>query len=441
MIEVFDTARWLGLSADTVVEARLLAAAGTAILIAWGLGYALARFVAPRVQNRMGSRFTFIPGGIGLRAGHSIGATFALIVLAAAGDVAAPDPFGILTLAVATGLTAAYLVFQLCRTAQVGIPLASLLVVATLVAVVAAKLGGLRPLLDVLDGIKLDVGKYSLSLLGALNGLLVVGSLFALTRFLMRVSTHWIDGAQHLDGSQRVLFQKLSGLSIVAAAIFVGIDLLGIDLTALAVFSGALGLAVGFGMQKTFGNLLAGLILLMDRSIKPGDVIVIGDTFGWVNKIGVRAVSVLTRDGKEFLIPNEKLMTEQVENWSYSSRNVRIHIAVGVSYKADIRKAQELMLQAAKETPRVLADPPPNVWLTGYGDSSVDHDILIWIADAEEGTGNVRSAILNRLWDLFKAEGIEIPYPQRDVHLHTTAPESDKAATPSRRRKPPPFHP
>lgn len=424
----FDTARWLGLSADTVVEARLLAAAGIVIVIAWGVGYALARFAAPRIQGRMGSRFAFVPGGIGARAGYSLGAAVALVILLAAGNIAAPDPLGILSLAVATGLTAAYLVFQLCRTAQVGVPIASLLVMATLVAVVAAKLGGLRPLLDALDGARLDVGKYSLSLLGVLNGLLVIGSLLALTRFLTRVSTHWIDGAGHLDGSQRVLFQKLSALGIVAVAIFVGIDLLGIDLTALAVFSGALGLAIGFGMQKTFGNLLAGLILLMDRSIKPGDVIVIGDTFGWVNRIGVRAVSVLTRDGKEFLIPNEKLMTEQVENWSYSSRNVRVHIPVGVSYKSDIRKAQELMLQAAKETPRVLADPAPNVWLRGYGDNSVDHDILIWIADAEEGTGNVRSAILNRLWDLFKAEGIEIPFPQRDVHIHTVPPEPGKGA-------------
>lgn len=426
MGRTFDIAQFLGLPADAVLEARMLPVA--AVIIAWGLGYVLARFSAPYIQKRAGSRFTFIPGGIGLRAAHSLGAILALLLLFIAGNVAEPDPFSTLVLASAMGITSAYLVFQLCRTAQVGVLIAALLVTATLVAVVAAKLGGLQPLIDVLGTAKLDIGKYSLSLLGVLNGLIILGTLFALIRFLMRVSTHWIDGAHHLDGSQRVLFQKVSGLGILAVGVFVGIDLLGIDLTALKVFSGALGLAIGFGMQKTFGNLLAGLILLMDRSIKPGDVIVIGDTFGWVNKIGVRAVSVLTRDGKEFLIPNEKLMTEQVENWSYSSRNVRVHIPVGVSYKSDIRRAQELMLRAASETPRVLSDPPPNVWLKGYGDSAVDHEILIWISDAEEGTGNVRSAILNRLWDLFQSEGIEIPFPQRDVHVHMVAPPPEKQA-------------
>ena len=233
----------------------------------------------------------------------------------------------------------------------------------------------------------------------------------------MRSRSRQIGSSSRLDLSQRVLFQKITGIAVVAVAFFLGIELLGIDLTALAVFSGAFGLAIGFGMQKTFGNLLSGLILLVDRSIKPGDVIVVDDTFGWVNKIGVRAVSIITRDGIEYLIPNEILMTEQVENWSYSSRNVRIHHPVGVSYNCDIHKAQELMLQAAKEIPRVLDDPPPNVWLKEYGDSPVDHDILCWIKDAEEGVGNVKSAVLNRLWDLFKENDIEIPFPQQDIHL------------------------
>jgi hypothetical protein len=132
------------------------------------------------------------------------------------------------------------------------------------------------------------------------------------------------------------------------AAFFIGIDIVGIDLTALAVFSGAFGLAVGFGLQKTFGNLIAGIILLMDRSIKPGDVIVVGDSFGHVTKIGVRAVSIVTRDGKEHLIPNENLMTQEVENWSYSSRDVRVHIPVGVAYDCDLPLAQKLMIEAAK---------------------------------------------------------------------------------------------
>jgi small-conductance mechanosensitive channel len=155
----------------------------------------------------------------------------------------------------------------------------------------------------------------------------------------------------------------------------------------------------------------------MDRSIKPGDVIVVGEAVGHVNKIGVRAVSIVTRDGKEHLIPNENLMTQEVENWSYSSPNVRVHIPVGVSYGSDLALAQKLMIEAAVEPERVLKAPSPTVWLRAFGESSVDHEILVWIKDPESGVGNVQSQILNRLWVLFKENGIELPFPQRDIRI------------------------
>ena len=169
--------------------------------------------------------------------------------------------------------------------------------------------------------------------------------------------------------------------------------------------------------RKEHGNLIAGLILLMDRSVKPGDVIAVGDAVGAISKIGIRAVSVVTRDGKEFLIPNETLMTETVENWSYSSKNVRMQVPVGVSYEADMKLAEELMLEAAKSCDRVLSAPPPTVWMSEYGDSSVNFVIHCWIQDPEDGVGNVRSAVLKRLWWLFKEHDIEIPFPQRDLNL------------------------
>ena len=220
-----------------------------------------------------------------------------------------------------------------------------------------------------------------------------------------------------LDPTQRLLAQKLAGIAIIATAFFVGIDLVGIDLTALAVFGGALGLAVGFGLQKTVGNLFAGIILLMDRSIKPGDVISVGESFGSVNKIGVRAVSIVTRDGKEYLIPNELLMTQEVVNWSYSSRDVRISIPVGIAYDCDVERAQALMVEAARTSARVLDSPPPAVWTTAFGDNAIEHEIRVWIRDPEAGLGSVRSEIFNRLWRLFKENGIGIPFPQRDLHL------------------------
>jgi small-conductance mechanosensitive channel len=244
-----------------------------------------------------------------------------------------------------------------------------------------------------------------------------LAALYLVVRLLNRFIGHSIARAGGLDPTQRLLTQKLVAIVLIALSVFVAIDLVGIDLTALAVFSGALGLAIGFGLQKTIGNLFAGIILLMDRSIKPGDVISVGESFGSVSKIGVRAVSIVTRDGKEYLIPNEILMTEEVVNWSYSTRDVRISIPVGISYDSDVRLAQKLMIEAATASPRVLKTPKPVVWMTGFGDSAIDHEIRIWIRDPEAGLGSVRSEILDRVWELFRSNGVQIPYPQRDVHV------------------------
>ena len=277
-------------------------------------------------------------------------------------------------------------------------------------------------IVESLDAIGFQVGDTHYSLWSALLVLLVLIGVFLFARIGSRLAHKGIMRATKLNPSQSLLAEKLVTLAVWAVAILIGIDLLGIDLTALAFFGGAFGLAIGFGLQKTFGNLIAGIILLMDKSIKPGDVIAVSDqagnsTFGQIQKIGVRAVSLTTRDQKEYLIPNENLMVNQVENWSYSSRNVRMQVPVGVSYSCDIKQAEKLMLEAAKSSSRVLATPPPVVWLDGYGDSSVDFIIHCWIQDPEDGVGNVKSEVLKKLWDLFQEEGIEIPFPQRDINL------------------------
>ncbi|WP_176592065.1 mechanosensitive ion channel family protein [Sphingobium sp. EM0848] len=292
------------------------------------------------------------------------------------------------------------------------VPLALLL----FVTILSSSSGGFVPVADMLNGVGINLGKRRITLLDLISMAATCVTLFALVRLANRMIGRSITHAHGLDATQKLLVQKLAAIAVIVIAFFVGVDLLAIDLTAFTVFSGALGLAVGFGLQKTFGNLIAGLILLMDRSIKPGDVIVVGDSFGWVNKIGVRAVSVITRDGKEHLIPNENLMTQEVENWSYSDRNVRVRIPVGVSFDSDLKLAQELMLRAAQESPRVLRNPKPNVWLTAFGENRVEHDILVWISDPEGGVGNVKSDVLNRLWLLFREHGITIPYPQRVIH-------------------------
>jgi small-conductance mechanosensitive channel len=300
---------------------------------------------------------------------------------------------------------------------------------------------GLIEVAKSLDSLALSVGSHRISAYDLLSWVVVCAALYLVTRIVLRLASRLIRRNNQLDASQKVLVEKIADLAILAVAILFGIDLLGIDLTTLRLFSGALGLAIGFGLQKTLGNLIAGLILLMDHSVKPGDVIVVGDTFGTINKIGVRAVSVITRDGKEHLIPNEVLMTQAVENWSYSSRDVRVRIPVGVSYNCDLALAQRLMLAAASASPRVLAEPPPTVWLKAFGESSVEHDILVWITDPEMGVGNVQSEILNVLWVSFKENNIEIPFAQRDIHIRTM-PNSIAEADPSlpQRAKKGPLH-
>lgn len=344
------------------------------------------------------------------------------LLLLIVGNSVALSPLALMMLASALGVTISILVYRVVKACALGKPTALIVAIVALVATTAATLGGMQPLISGLDGIGFSVGAHRFSLLAVMNSIIIIAVLYVVAKAAHHILTHVIGRASGLDISQRVLVQKLGGIGVIVVAVLLGIDLLGIDLTALTVFSGAAGLAIGFGLQKTFGNLIAGLILLMDRSVKPGDVIVVGDTFGAVGKIGVRAVSVVTRDGKEHLIPNEQLMTEAVENWSYSNRNVRIHVPIGVAYGCDLALAQQLMVEAATKAARVLQDPAPSVWLKGFGDSSVDHDILAWIADPELGVGNVRSDILNRIWRLFAENGIEIPFPQRDIHIKSGAP-------------------
>ncbi|RPF72079.1 mechanosensitive ion channel family protein [Aurantiacibacter spongiae] len=285
---------------------------------------------------------------------------------------------------------------------------------------------GFADFVEKLDRIGFSIADTRFSLWTVLVVIMVVLGVILIARIGTALARRALRKFTKLNSTQRLLGEKLVTILIWAAAILLGLDLLEIDLTALTVFSGAFGLAIGFGLQKTFGNLIAGIILLMDRSIKPGDVINIADqagneTFGQIRKIGIRAVSITTRDEREYLIPNENLMVNQVENWSYSSKKVRMQVNVGVSYGCDMKIAQELMLKAAADCDRVLKNPPPTVWMSEYGDSSVNFTIHCWIDDPEMGVGNVRSAVLNRLWNLFQESDIEIPFPQRDLNLRDNA--------------------
>ncbi|MBN67456.1 MAG: hypothetical protein CMM94_07835, partial [Rickettsiales bacterium] len=282
--------------------------------------------------------------------------------------------------------------------------------------------GWLNAVTDQLDAFGFQLGENRLSLLTLIKGVFAFAILLWGAMVLSRITDKQLRNLNNLTPSLQVLISKIVRILIIVIVTIIGLNTVGIDLTSLAVFSGAVGVGLGFGLQKVISNFISGIILLMDRSIKPGDVIAIDQTYGWVNKLSARHASVITRDGKEHLIPNELLITERVENWSYSDRNIRLKIPVGISYNCEPRLALKLMLEAADETPRILKFPKPNALMIGFGDSSVDLELRAWIDDPANGIRNISSDLLLNIWDKFHEHGIEIPFPQRDVNWKNEEP-------------------
>jgi small-conductance mechanosensitive channel len=247
--------------------------------------------------------------------------------------------------------------------------------------------------------------------------LVALWAAIAFSNFLARQVQEWPG----LTPSIRPLIGTLIRITVLTVAIVVVLGSVGIDLSVLAVFTGAIGVGIGFGLQKIVANLVSGIILLADKSIKPGDVITVGETFGWVDTMGARYTSVVSRDGREFLIPNEDFVTQRVVNWSYSNNRVRLDVNFGVSYDSDPHQVQKLAIEAARSFGRVLRVPEPVCHLTGFGESSLDFILRFWIDDPVDGITNVRGVIMMALWDTFKREGIQIPYPVRDLRFGSEA--------------------
>ncbi len=284
-------------------------------------------------------------------------------------------------------------------------------------------LGWLQPTISMLDAISVNLGDMRLSLLLVIKGILISGLLIWGAGLLADRVEKIIGAVKDFTPSQKVLFFKVIRIMLFTVAVLLSMKSVGIDLTALAVFTGAVGIGIGFGLQKVFSNIISGFILLLDKSIKPGDVIAVENTYGWVNFLGTRHVSILTRDGKEHLIPNEKFITEPVENWSYSDNKLRLHIPIGVSYNSDIHLVKRILLEVVDALPRILKNPAPTCPITGFGDNSVNFEIRIWIEDPANGITNVSSLVYEGVWDAFKKHNIEIPFPQRDVHIRNVPKE------------------
>lgn len=280
-------------------------------------------------------------------------------------------------------------------------------------------LGWLPAVLDALDGMALQVGNNRVSVLAAGKLILAVALLWVLALWLARIIENRISRTEYVNASMRVALVKLSKFVLLVLAFLLALNAVGIDLTALAVFGGAVGVGLGFGLQRIASNFISGFIVLFDRSIRPGDVITIGDKFGWVQELHARYVVVKDRDGVERLIPNETLITNEVINWSYTDRNVRLKIPVSISYDNDPEQALALLMEAAKANPRVLADPAPATRLMNFGDNGIELELRVWIQDPEAGLAIVRSDINLAIWRAFKSANITIPYPQRDLHIRS----------------------
>jgi small-conductance mechanosensitive channel len=277
--------------------------------------------------------------------------------------------------------------------------------------------GWLMPLSKALQSIDLPLGDIHINLWSIISGATALFVLLWIVNLANRFIETAIQSQNDIPPAIKVLISKTSRIFLFSFAIIAALSIGGVPLKGLTVFSGALGLGLGFGLQKIIANLISGLIILLDKSIKPGDVIEIEGTFGWINSIQTRYVSVLTRDRKEYLIPNEDFVTHKVINWSHSDRTIRIKADVGVSYDTDIPVAIKLCKEAISTIPRILNEPAPVCLLKEFGDSSVNLQIRFWINDAPNGVSNIRSEVLLAIWQTFRDNDIQIPFPQRDLHI------------------------
>ncbi|WP_434515578.1 mechanosensitive ion channel family protein [Dechloromonas sp. ARDL1] len=271
--------------------------------------------------------------------------------------------------------------------------------------------------IEAMESVQFHVGKQQIDLWTVLRGIATV--------FLTVVFALWIAGLveaklmriQSLDVNLRIVGVRVAKAVLTVVAILTSLALVGIDMTALSVFTGALGVGLGFGLQKIASNYVSGFIILLDRSIRIGNIVQVGSDSGEVTQITTRYTVLKHPGGTEFIVPNETLIGSIVQNQTYSNTCIRLVSSVGVAYDSDLDLACRLMVDAAQNHPRALSDPPPKVFLTQFADSAINLEVGFWINDPEEGKGNIVSDVNFAIWRAFKENGIGIPFPQRDIRI------------------------
>ena len=277
-------------------------------------------------------------------------------------------------------------------------------------------LGQLDPTIDALDSVSVVLGGLRLTPLL----LIKLGVLLAVALWLSNIASNFAESritrSGDLTPSIQVLLVKMIRLALMIFAVAVVMSAVGINLSALAIFSGAAGVGIGFGLQKIVANFISGIILLADKSVKPGDLVTIGDSSGRISAMKTRYISVAAGDGREFLIPNEDLVTQKVTNWTYTDKNTLVKVNFGTNYDADPRLVCKLAIDIAAAAPRAIKGKPPNCILTEFAEAGMKFSLTFWIADPD-GMDNVKSEVMLSLWDAFKREGIRVPYPVREIRV------------------------
>ena len=417
------TTDWLGAAWQSLKSKWTLYQLG-AILGCGLLAYALTRFVARRINAiPQGTRFERLVDWrrpILERVAPILFLVFVWVTLALFREATWPSRSYLILLV--AKLTTAWIVIN-ALALVVRNPFAYRLISIGAWTVAALAITGfLAPILARMATTGFSVGEARVSLLAIVQALILLAAFVWLAGLASRLLERALKASGSLSPSLRVLILKLARIALFAIAAVFALTAVGVDLTAFAVFSGAIGLGIGFGLQKAVSNFVSGITVLLDKSIKPGDVISLGSTFGWITSLNGRYVSVVTRDGREHLIPNEDLVTREVVNWSYSDDKVRVEVKFGTSYESDPHEVKRVVEAKLKVIKRVLNQPAPLVHFAGMGDSSLDFICRFWIRDPVGGLLNVRSAVNFAIWDALKEEGIEIPFPQRDLHVKGPVP-------------------
>jgi len=277
--------------------------------------------------------------------------------------------------------------------------------------------GYLPTVMNTMDSLGFQIGKQRVSLLLILSGIFSFLFTMLLAMWIANALEHRIMVKEKLDMNLRVVLSKLIRACLFVSGILIALPLAGIDITVLSVFSGALGVGIGFGLQKIASNYISGFIILLDRAIHPGDMLTVDNCYGKVSQLTTRYLVLQNGDGTESIIPNETLISSPVINHTYTNRKVRLSIPVQISYQSNLHRAMEIMKQAALKHPRVLTDPEAKVFLKSFGDFGINLEMGIWIEDPEEGRLSLCSDINMEIWNEFQKSGIEIPYPQQEIRM------------------------